>query len=145
MSYTTVENILQTLHEEMIEKINPSNGYRSDPVAVLFGAFSYNEVKDTPVIGFDITSEDYSLEFSGDDNTALLNVDVYGYAYTDGVDRISCIRDLAHDVLNFIYNDFSYTDDTIIPNKKIEYGGNKLLVFRIPIGIYYEYNNDNIG
>lgn len=144
MSETTVETILDTLEAELKQYIKVSRDYRTTPTTIYRGAFSPTEVQAFPVVGYDITAEDYEIVYQGEDNVAYVEVMLYGYTYTDGVDRVSDVRNLAHDVLHFIHNDFSYSDVTEILDK-LGYNGYKTLVFNLPIRIMFEYNNSTIG
>lgn len=140
---TTVETILDTLKSDMKKYIKVSRGYNTSPTTILKGSYGPEEVSKTfPVIGFDITAEDFE-DYLGDSGIAYVDIDIYGYTYSDGVDRIDDIRKLAHDTLYFLHNDFTYTDDTFI-QEKIEYGGYKTMTFRIPIRIKYDWTNTNI-
>jgi hypothetical protein len=144
MSKTTVDIIIDTLEADMKKFIKVSKNYRTTPSVVYRGAFSPSETSAFPVIGFDILREDFDVQYLGGDGTAFIEIDIYGYCYSDGVDRISDIRDLAHDALKFINSDFSLTDTTEIIGK-LEYGGHKTLMFRLPIRVSYEWNESNIG
>ena len=144
MAETTVEIILNTLESDLKKFIKVSRDYRTTPTTIYRGAFSPEESQAFPVIGFDILSEDFEVVYQGQDNIAFVELMLYGYTYSDGVDRISDIRNLAHDVLKFIHNDFSYTDVTEILGK-LEYNGYKTLVFNLPIRVLYEYNNSTVG
>jgi len=140
---TTVETILDTLKSDLKDYVKVSRGYNTTPTTILKGSFGPDEVsKSFPVIGFDITSEEFESQM-GDTGFAYVYLDIYGYTYTDGVDRIDAIRKLAHDVLYFIYNDFTYTDEVSLL-EPMEYGGFKTLMFRLPIRIRYEWTTTNI-
>lgn len=143
MADTILDTILDSLEEDMKKYIKISSDYRTTPTVVFRGAFGPNEVQSFPAIGFDITGEDLSIIYQNDEGLAYVELDLYGYAYSDGVDRISDVRNLAHDVLYFIYNDFTYTDNVEIVDK-LEYYGHKTLVFRLPIRISYEYDYTTI-
>ena len=143
MSNTIVETILDTLGDEMEEFIKISRSYRTTPTMIYRGAFAPDEVSAFPIIGYDIKGENLDLVYQDDEGVAFIEIDIYGYAYSDGVDRISDIRNLAHDVLNFIHNDWSYTDTTGILDK-IEYLGYKTLSFRLPIVVHYEWDYTTI-
>ena len=122
MSQTTVETIIEAINDEMKSFIQVSRGYRTTPTAIYKGAFSPDEVQSFPVIGFDVVAEDFDDIYQGPDDTAWIEFDIYGYSYSDGIDRISDIRNLAHDVLKFLHNDFSLTGDVQILGK-LEYSG----------------------
>ncbi len=143
MTDTIVETILDSLKEEMEENIRIINGYRTNPNIIYRGSFSPNEVETFPVIGFDVEAEDFQVLYQGEDNVAYIEIMLYGYSYSDGIDRISDIRNLAHDVLNFIHNDWSYTNQTEIINK-LDYSGYKTMIFNLPIRVIYDYNNTTI-
>ena len=143
MSNTTVETILDTLENELKSYVKVSRDYRTTPTTIYRGAFSPSEVQAFPVVGFDIVAEDFDIVYQDKEGVAYVELDIYGYTFSDGVDRISDIRDLAHDILYFIHNDFSYTNETGILGK-LEYNGYKTLVFRLPIRIFYEWDYDTI-
>ena len=144
MAKTTIDNIIDALESDMKKFIKVTGDYRTTPNLIYRGAFSPSETSSFPVIGFDILREDFDVEYLNGGGTAFLEMDIYGYCFSDGVDRISDIRDLAHDALKFINTDFSYTDSTEIIGK-LEYGGHKTLMFRLPIRVFYDWDDNNIG
>jgi len=136
------DDIVISLHEEMKKYIKVSNGYRTNP-NIFFGAFSPEEVETFPAIGFDVIDEDFDTVYQNNEGMGFISFDIYGYVYSDGIDRISDIRNISHDVLHFIMNDFSYTDDVEITDK-LQYSGYKTLAFKLPIRVNYEYTGTTI-
>lgn len=142
---TQVETILDTLKSDMKKYIKVSRGYNTTPTTILKGSFGPDEVfRSFPVLGFDITGEDFDVRYMNQTGMCYVEIDIYGYCYSDKVDRIDDIRKLAHDVIKFIKTNWTYTDKTEITDK-VEYLGYKTMTCRVPIRVWYNYSDSTIG
>ena len=143
----TPNEIIAALKTDMEAYIKSSLGYNTDPL-IKYGIYPYTEVELTPptVCYSDIGIE--LIEGFGDMGHAWLNILVYGYSDSDGIDNTNTIRNLASDVLHFIYIDFSYTDGTeIVSNVDIFGSGatQPASLFTLEIRVKYDFTHDNIN
>ena len=96
-----------------------SRDYSLDVREVKRGVFTFSEMINKPAIGFKC----YADRVRGDEEDGtfanradrFLHILIYGYTDTDGRgDDEESIYKLASDMEYFLYNDFTYTDDTFV-------------------------------
>jgi len=143
---TTYNDILNTLEDEMRDKINSGSGnYKTDPT-VRRGEYMYDEVQGTNICFMEVSQEQEVL--FGENNRATINLLVYGYTPWREQDDNGNISDLAMDMIYFIENDYTYTDYVYYVPKVDIITGNKnrpKSVFTMELEIHYEYTNSNIN
>jgi len=110
----TINTILETLKSEMEDKLDPSGDYAKRPV-VKHGYYTLRDLKgQLPAVCFICYGEDLE-ELMDDDGISWIQVMIYGFAASDGIENKVDIKELAHDVMYFLYSDdFTYSDDTYI-------------------------------
>jgi len=143
---TTYNTILDTLEDEMIDKINSGSGnYKTDPT-VKRGEYLYDEVHGTNLCFMEV-SQEHEVLF-GENNRATISILMYGYTPWKEPSNNGDISDLAMDVIYFIEHDYTYTDNIyyvpkvdIIPGSK----NRPMSVFTMELEIHYEYSNSNIN
>lgn len=107
----TVNTILDKLKSDMEDKIDPAGNYSKRPI-IKHGYYTESELKaDLPAVCFACLGEEFDMSIS-DDILVYINIRMYGYANSDGIDSKDDIKELAHDVLHFLHSsDFTYVDD----------------------------------
>ena len=133
-------DILNTLKEEMEDYIKSSRGYKSDLVEVVRGIQMFEDIEMKPVVAFWCYRDESTGQFAGRDDR-FLYVYIYGYCDTDGYGDVDDIHNLAADVEYFLYNDFSYTDDTFVGDFTIYEGGVQDPASMFELDIKIKYSN----
>jgi hypothetical protein len=132
----TVRNtILNTLKSEMEDYIKTSRGYNTDPVKVIRGVIIFEDVEQKPALSFWCFNEE----------NRFLHIYIYGFCDTDGYGDVDEIHKLLGDLEYFLYNDFTYTDDTDIGDSIVYEGGvsDPVSEFRLEIRIRYKNTTTN--
>lgn len=142
-----VENIFITIEDEMKAKINTSNSYSTDPT-ILRGFYTALTVPKEafPVICFTPQNERLTRTMS-EAGHGIVNILFYGYSQTDGVDKVGTIRELAHDTIYFLFNEFSYRSvlsDEDLNIRYFEGSTDRPSGFTFEINIKYDFTNSNL-
>jgi hypothetical protein len=105
---------LDALRTEMEDKLDPTGDYAKRPT-IKHGYYTLRDLKGSlPAVCFMCYAEDLE-ELMADDAISWIYVRIYGFAESDGIESKTDIKDLAHDVIYFLYSDdFTYSDDTWI-------------------------------
>lgn len=132
--------ILNQLKTDMQDYLKSAMGYSSDPRKIIRGVRIFEDVEAKPAISFWCYNDEREEAFS---NTAyrFLHIYVYGFCDTDGYgDNVDDIHNLLGDVEYFLYNDFTYRDDTDVGDAIVYEGGvsDPCLEFRLEIRIRYQ-------
>ena len=108
----SVNTKLEALKNELEDRLDPSGDYAKRPV-IKHGYYTLRDLKgELPAVCFMCYGEDLE-ELMGDSAISWLQVRIYGFAPSDGVDTKTAVKELAHDVLYFLHSDdFTYSDDT---------------------------------
>ncbi len=110
----TINTILDRLKSDMEDKIDPTGNYSRKPT-IKHGYYTQRDLKtDMPAVCFACYSEDL-FETQSDDVASELFVRIYGFAKSDGIDSKDDVKELAHDVLYFLFSDdWYYYDKTYV-------------------------------
>lgn len=110
----TVNNILDQLKDDMEDTIDPTDDYYTKPT-VRHGVFTKRDLEGSlPVVAFACYAEDL-IESQSDAVASEVFVRIYGYAQSDGAGGKGNAKELAHDVLHFLFSsDWTYEDQTWI-------------------------------
>ena len=141
MSATNKRNIiLKALKTDLEEKLHSSNGYKTDPVNITRGAMIFEDVVEKPALCFYVFNDEKEEAFSSV-SYRFLHVYILGFYDTDGYgDNSDDLHNLLDDVEYFIYNDFTYGNDTDVGDTLFFEGGvsEPCLEFRLNIRIRYK-------
>lgn len=120
----TINTILSTLKQELEDYIDPTDSYTTKPV-IKHGYFDLRELEgNMPCVCF-MHYEDELMPSMSDYILAQHRIRVYGFAKNDGTGSHDAIKELAYDVLHFIFSDnFTYTGSfSIVSNVSFLEGG----------------------
>ena len=132
--------ILNKLKTDMEDYIKSSRGYHMDPVEVTRGIQMFEDIEMKPAICFWCYRDESTGQFSGGDRR-FLYVYIYGYCDTDGYGDVDDIHDLASDVEYFLFNDFTYENDTLVGDFTIYEGGAQDTASFFELDIKIKYSN----
>ena len=132
--------ILIALKSDMEKYIKSSREYKMDPVEVTRGIRMFEDIEMKPAICFWCYRDESTGQFAGNDRR-FLYVYIYGYCDTDGYGDVDDIHNLASDVEYFLFNDFSYTDDTLVGDFTIYEGGIRDPASFFELDIKIKYSN----
>lgn len=109
-----INTILDKLKSDMEDKLDPGRDYSRQPT-IKHGYYPLRDVEgELPAVCFACYAEELG-ETMSDDVMSTLYVRIYGFAESDGIDSKDDIKELAHDVIYFLYSDdWTYADDTWI-------------------------------
>lgn len=132
--------ILTALKSDMEDYIKSSRGYEMDPVEITRGIQMFEDIEMKPSICFWCYRDETDGQFASRDDR-WLHIYIYGYCDTDGYGDVDDIHNLASDVEYFLYNDFSYTDDTFVGDFTIYEGGTQDPASMFELDIKIKYSN----
>lgn len=143
-------DILKQLKEDILIHIDPSNTsaggrrYLTHPVEVRRGVYGSGDFNYKPVICFTLIRDEEVNEFGGD-GLRKLHIYMYGYVdtktYKSDDDAYNDVHNLVDDIEEFLYNDFTYSNDTQIGEIVIHEAGVKynLAWYEMTLTITYSY------
>lgn len=143
----TVNTIIDQLKTDMEDHIKSSNDYNTDPIKVLYGTFSPTDVQEYPSLCYADTGMEF-IEQMGEEGYGWVDIMVYGYSNYDGINNTNTIRELALDAVYFIYNDWTYTDNTEFSNNLVisPIGpGHPISSFTFDIRVRFDYTFANVN
>ena len=133
--------ILKALKSDLT-KIQTSRDYNSDPVEIRRGIHLWEDFTMKPAISFWCYNDEKLNEFGGT-GIRYLNVYMYGYTDTDGLEDVDNIHNLADDVEDFLHSstDWTYKKDTEVGDMVIYEGGvqDPASMFQLEIRIKYDF------
>lgn len=144
----TILKQLKTDLRDYIKSTRTSTGgrrFKSDLAEVRRGIHSSKDFEYFPVVCFTCFSDEVENEFGGD-GTRWLSIYLYGYdsvsGYANDDDAYDAIHDLALDIEEFLYNDFTYTSNVLIGDIIIYEAGVEpdTTWFEASLRIKYDYN-----
>jgi len=143
---TVVDTIIEKFKTDMIDSIQTSRGYNTDPM-VKYGVYMQTEAPSLPFVGF---ADDGIIieQLMGGMALGWITIFVYGYSNWGGVESTNSIRDLALDVMYFIYNEYTYTNDTMFTSKLEILPGNDsnpVSVFSVELKVKFHYKHTEIN
>jgi len=131
--------ILNALMTDMMDYLTPSRGYNVDLGEVKRGIYYFEDVSIKPAVCFWCYRDASEGAFNHVDKRTLY---IYMYGYTDntGVEDVDEIHNLASDVEYFLYNDFSYTNDTFVGDVVVYESGDNASgsMFELELRITYD-------
>jgi hypothetical protein len=143
---TVVDTIIDKFKTDLIDSIQTARGYNTDPM-VKYGVYLQTEAPSLPFVGF--ADDGIEIEqLMGGMALGWITIFVYGYANWGGIETTNSIRDLALDVMYFIYNEYTYTDDTKFTSKLEILPGNDsnpVSVFSVEIKVKFHYRHTEIN
>lgn len=128
--------ILDTLKDELKEKIHRGNNYNSQISEVKHGIYMFEDVMVTPAVFFWCYRDEAEGSF-GNVEKRKLYIYMYGYLTPQSEGDLDSIYDLIDDLEYFLYNDFTYTDDTFLGDINV-YISDKTNVFEVELQIQYD-------
>lgn len=110
----TINTILDALESDLQDKMDASRDYSTTPV-IKHGYYTLRDLNpNLPAVCFLCYSEELDEAMAGN-IVSYIHIRIYGFAVSDGIDSKDDIKELAHDVLYFLFSDdWSYADDTWI-------------------------------
>jgi hypothetical protein len=142
-----VETMLVAIEDELKDKVKSSNNYNTDPT-ILRGFYTALDVPKEafPAICFTIQNEQLTRTMS-EAGYGIVNILFYGYSQTDGSDKVGVIRELAHDTIYFLFNEFSYRNvlsDEDLDIRYFEGSTDRPSGFTFEINIKYDFTNPTV-
>lgn len=135
----TRKDVLNQLKTDLEESLTLANGYNTEPVEIIYGVTTFDDVIMKPVVGFSKGLDIIEEEDCDDERERILNITVYGYANISLNDN-DPIDDLVDSVEKFLYSDhWTYHDQTLLGNVTFFIGGeeNDQALFILEIKVYY--------
>lgn len=144
---TVLKQLKDDLKEYITSSRTSSGGrrYKTSPVEIKRGIHGSNDFTYKPVLCFTCYKDEVENEF-GTYGTRWLYIYLYGYddvsRYRDDDDAYDAIHDLAQDVEEFLYNDFTYSEDVMVGDFICYEAGTNLPVtfFEVELRIKYDYS-----
>jgi len=131
--------ILTQLKSDMLDKMHVGNGYNFTPGEIKRGIYTYEQCSIKPAIYFWCYRDEAAGAFANCEERRL-HIYIYGYCDTNYVSDNKDIHDLADDLEYFLYNDFTYTDDTALGDAIVYESGENSTgsMFEIECRVRYE-------
>jgi hypothetical protein len=136
------QEILEQIKTDIETKINPSNGYNTQPAQVIHGIVNFDDILMKPVIAFFAASDEVQDEELGtSERLRILNIIVYGYADV-GLGNYSNLFDLLEDLEKFLdSSDFTYYNNSLFGTAEFTFSPDNLKsMFVFNLRVFYHQN-----
>lgn len=124
MESTNRKTIIEQIKIDVDNKLNSGEGYQSDLMGFRVGVFDATEFDLLPSAGLWLLEDLLEEDLMDETTFRRLNLIIYAYVDSDGLDSYTSMYNLIDDFEKFLYSsDSTYYENTFLGNVVITYGG----------------------